>query len=356
MAQHMVEDDRSRVSSRYGRELKTSLLTMVALILILVLAGFTLVYALLRLWLGLPILPELTFQGKDSSEAIASPLPSEDVPGADIPGLPRYPDSVRVEYEREEVDYLLETRVGYGAAASGLDSVREFYRDTFREENWSVENAEFSEGTWTFLVTQGEREALIEFETRTGSRGGLFDIRIELSEPLPDEVESDEAESTSESTTTSTTTAPESEPTALSSPSTPAEAVAPSNPAPAASALVAPIPAPVPGPTPVPTPVAGPTPAPTPSLVPDPAPTPAPAFTPAPTPAFASTPTPALDPTPGSAPSPASAPAPVGGGGDDGGGDDGRDGGDDEGGDDGGGRGDDDGGGRGGGNDGEGDD
>ncbi len=311
-----MEDDRSRVSSRYGRELKTSLLTMVALILIIVLVGFTVVYALLRLWLGLPILSELTFQGEDSSEALASPLPSEDVPGADIPGLPRYPNSVRVEYEREEVDDLLETRVGYGAATSGLDSIREFYRDTFREEDWSVENAEFSEGTWTFFITQDEREALVEFETRAGSRGGLFDIRIELSEPLPDEAESDEAESTSEPTTTSITTAPEPDTTALSFPPTPAEAVAPSNPAPVASTPVAPIPATLPGPTPVPTPVVGPASAPTPSLAPDLAPTPAPAFTPtpAPTPAFAPTPTPALDP----ASSPAPAPAPIGGGGDDG--------------------------------------
>jgi hypothetical protein len=322
--------------------LKTSLLTMVALTLVLVLAGFTVVYALIRLWLGLPLLPELTFQGEDSSQAFASSLPSEDVAGEDIPGLPRYPDSVRTAYEREEAGDLVETNVGYGATAPGLDAVREFYRDTFREEDWSVENAEFSEGTWTFLVTQDEREALVEFETRTGSRGGLFDIRIELSEPLPDE-----AESTSESTTTSITTAPEPDPTALSSPPTPAEAVAPSNPAPAASTLVAPIPATVPGPTPVPTPVAGPASTPTPSLVPDPAPTPAPAFTPTPTPAFVPTPTTALEPAPGPAPSPAPAPAPVGGGG---GGDDGRGGRDDDGGDD------DDGGGRGGGDDGEGDD
>ena len=310
--------------------MKTSLLTMVALILILVLAGFTVVYALLRLWLGLPILPNLTFQGEDSPEALASPLPSEDVPGADIPGLPRYPGSVRVEYEREEVDDLLETRVGYGATTSGLDSIREFYRDTFREEDWSVENAEFSEGTWTFFVTQDEREALVKFDTRAGSRGGLFDIRIELSEPLPDEAESDEAESPSEATTTSITTTPEPEPTTLSPPPTPAEAVAPSNHTPAEPTPITPIPATVPGPTT--------------SLVPEPAPTPASALTPtpAPTPAFVPTSTPALDPVPGPAPSPAPPPAPVGGDGDDdgggrrGGGDDGGGRGDDGGGDEGG--------------------
>ena len=335
--------------------MKTSLLTLVALTLVLVLAGFTVVYALIRLWLGLPLLPELTFQGEDSSEALASSLPSEDVPGADIPRLPRYPGSVRVEYEREEIDDLVETRVAYGATAPSLDAVREFYRDTFREEDWSVENAEFSEGTWTFLVTQGQREALIEFETRAGSRGGLVDIRIELSEPLPDETESDETENISESTTTSTTTAPDPDAAALSPPPTPAEAVAPSDPAPATLTPAAPIPTTSPGTTPVPAPVPTPAAAPasTPSLVPGPAPIPTPAFTPTtpPTPEFVPAPTPALDPAPGPAPSPAPTPAPVrGGGGDDGGGDDdggrggddGRGGGDDGGGD-GGGRGDDDG-------------
>jgi hypothetical protein len=303
---------------------------MVALTLVLVLAGFTVVYALIRLWLGLPLLTELTFQGEDSSQAFASSLPSEDVLGEDILGLPRYPDSVRTAYEREETGNLVETRVGYGATAPGLDAVREFYRDTFREEDWSVENAEFSEGTWTFLVTQDEREALVEFETRAESRGGLVDIRVDLSEPPPDEdeeenneEENNEEESDSETgATTASSTIPESESGAPTPSRTTALAtLAPVSLTPAAAVPTA-APALVPAPTTAPTPTTAPALAP--ALTPAPVPTPAPILT--------------HDP----APSPAPAPSTGGGsGGDDGGGgdDNGRGGEDDgggEGGDDGG--------------------
>jgi hypothetical protein len=299
-------------------ELKTSLLTAAAITLILTLAGSAVGYTLLRLWPDLPFFPALILQ--EESQTVATPPPSEDVPGEDVPGLPRYPGSVRSEYDREEADDFVETNVGYVATAPGLDTVREFYRDTFREEEWSVANAEFSEGTWSFLVTQDEREALVEFETRAGSRGGLVDISIETSEPLPEE---DEGETTSESerTTASATTA-ESSPEAQSSPPSPSGTFTSPNPAPAAPVThAAPVPASV-------TPAFAPAQPPAPAFVPAPTPTPAPVSAPA----FVPAPAPAPAPTP--APTPV--PAPAGGGddgrGDDGGGgDDGRGDGDDEG-------------------------
>jgi uncharacterized membrane protein YgcG len=284
--------------------LRTFLLTVAAITLIIILAGSAVGYTLIRLWPELPLVPALVVG--EEPQTFATPPPSEDVPGEDIPGLPRYPGSVRDEYEREEADDLIVTNVGYVAAVSSLDTIREFYRDTFREEDWSVANAEFTEGRWSFLVTQDEREALVDFGTRPGSRGGLIEIRIELSEPLPEE---DDEETTSESE------------------------FAPSN-----SATT-----PMPGPAPILTPASAPAPnlAPASSLMPaaDPALIPASVLAPAPapTPAFAPAPTPV--PTP--------APAPTLGG-DDGGDDDGggrRGGGDDGGGDDGGGGGGDDGGG-----------
>jgi len=269
--------------------LRTSLLTVTALALIIILAGSAVGYTLIRLWPELPLSPGLVVG--EESQTLATPPPSEDVPGEDVPGLPRYPGSVRDEYEREEADDLVVTNVGYVAAVSSLDTVREFYRDTFREEDWSVANAEFSEGRWSFLVTHNEREALVEFGARAGSRGGLIEIRIELSEPPPEE----ETTSGSESASSTSTTTP-----------TPASA-----------------PAPILAPASTPTPAADPV------------------FIPAPVLAPAPTPTPAFAPTPAPVPTPALAPAPGGdddgaGRGDDDGGDDGgdRDGGDDDGGDD----------------------
>jgi hypothetical protein len=109
-------------------------------------------------------------------------LPAEDVPGRDMPGLPRYPGSVRIEYERKEQDRLVFTAARYLSHAK-LDVIRGFYRGVFRSKNWSVANAEFSEGEWTFLVVDGEREAEVRIEPHGP---GVSRVVIESSEPLPE--------------------------------------------------------------------------------------------------------------------------------------------------------------------------
>ena len=112
----------------------------------------------------------------------AASLPAEDVPGKDIPDIPRYPGSVRVEYERIEQDLLVFTRVKYLSHAR-VDVIRGFYRGFFRSKNWTVANAEFSEGEWTFLIVHGEREAQVRFEPHSR---GITRVDIELSEPIPE--------------------------------------------------------------------------------------------------------------------------------------------------------------------------
>lgn len=110
----------------------------------------------------------------------AAPLPSEDVPGRVVPDLPRYPDSVRVEYERDQHDALILTRARY-LCAENLDAVRGFYRGVFRTEDWRVANAEFSDGEWNFLAVKGEREAEIEVRPH----GAGVEAEVRMSEPLP---------------------------------------------------------------------------------------------------------------------------------------------------------------------------
>lgn len=109
-------------------------------------------------------------------------LPADDVAGRDIPDLPRYPGSVRVEYERKAQDLLVFTRVSHLSRAK-LDVVRGFYRGVFRGQGWKVANAEFSEGEWTFLVVDGEREADIEIEPHGRD---VTRVDILVSEPLPE--------------------------------------------------------------------------------------------------------------------------------------------------------------------------
>jgi hypothetical protein len=109
-------------------------------------------------------------------------FPEEDVPGRDVPDLPRYPNSVRAEYERKEQDPLVFSRIRYLSRAK-LDVIRGFYRGVFRGQGWKVANAEFSEGEWTFLVVDGKREADIEIEPHSRD---VTRVDIEVSEPLPE--------------------------------------------------------------------------------------------------------------------------------------------------------------------------
>jgi hypothetical protein len=109
------------------------------------------------------------------------PLPSEDVPGKDVSDLPRYPDSVRVEYERKEMGALVLTRIRY-LSHEKLDAVRGFYRGVFRSGGWKVANVEFSEGEWIFLVVKGKREA--DIEIRFHDTGAETTMTLSVPQPL----------------------------------------------------------------------------------------------------------------------------------------------------------------------------
>ena len=113
--------------------------------------------------------------------AAAPAAPTADVPGAEFPGLPRYPGSVRIAYSQRVEGGLVVTEANYAAQAE-LDAVRELYRQVFQSEGWSVVDVRFSQDRWTFFVVQGAREALIEIE----SRGALVEVALGLSEPWGD--------------------------------------------------------------------------------------------------------------------------------------------------------------------------
>ncbi len=156
----------------------------------------------------------------------AASLPSEDTPGRDVPDLPRYPDSVRVEYERRELGALVLTRATY-LSHEKLDTVRGFYRGVFRSEGWKVANAEFSDDEWTFLVVKGEREA--EIEVRPHDTGSETDMRLSAPQP-PKQSDKKAAPEAAPEPTPSPTPAPASAPPSYASP---APASVPPAPAPA---------------------------------------------------------------------------------------------------------------------------
>ncbi len=108
-----------------------------------------------------------------------APVPAQDVSGSDIPDLPRYPGSTRVEYESDiPEEGVVVTSVRY-VSTGGPDAIREFYRQVFEREGWSVVDYDYVEGEWSFFVVKGEREASLAF----GPRGETTEIFIEHSEP-----------------------------------------------------------------------------------------------------------------------------------------------------------------------------
>lgn len=153
---------------------------MAALTLTLFLVGLTMGWALVQRQPEPRALSETT---PSPTTVVAAPLPpAEDIPGEEVPGLPRYPDSVRVGYERGERDGLAVIRTRY-LTTENLDAVRGFYRGVFRSEEWDEADAGFSEDGWTFHVTNGEREATV----RISDLGPSVEATVELTEPLPEE-------------------------------------------------------------------------------------------------------------------------------------------------------------------------
>lgn len=131
-------------------------------------------------------------------------LPESDARGKDFPDLPRYPDSRRVEYQEHESAGLVLVDTEYITSAR-LGDVRAFYRDAFRSEKWSVAGLDVSEDEWDFFVTKGQREAVIEIESR-GSEP--VEIEIEVSEPQKGGEASGKPPSSRESEQPETTAAP----------------------------------------------------------------------------------------------------------------------------------------------------
>ncbi len=105
--------------------------------------------------------------------------PPETPPVEDVPGLPRYPDAVRVKYESHllgdarvwEVGYLVEGRVR---------EAESFYRQRLDENGWSFEGSDFDAGELDLRARRGEVEMVIELE----QADELVEIEMEHSEPL----------------------------------------------------------------------------------------------------------------------------------------------------------------------------
>jgi hypothetical protein len=105
-------------------------------------------------------------------------LPEDDVPGVETPGLPRYPGSVRVDFDRWGTAGVVGTDADY-LTADPLPRVQRFYRASFVRHGWEVGDVSFVQGEWSFLLLRGETEATVEI----ARRGVLVEVDIERSVP-----------------------------------------------------------------------------------------------------------------------------------------------------------------------------
>jgi len=114
--------------------------------------------------------------------AIATPaeLPTEDEPGNEIAGLPRYPGSIRTAYGRQVSPERVLTSATYAMRASSND-VRAFYVEAFHAEGWQIVDLGFSRGTWSFVLERGPRQASVEI----ADLGELVEARFEVARDVP---------------------------------------------------------------------------------------------------------------------------------------------------------------------------
>jgi hypothetical protein len=163
-------------------------------------------------------------------------LPTSDVTGEDLPGLPRYPGSVRVDYQQEVIKGGFNlTKTTYEAAAK-VGEVKDFYRGVFQSGDWTVADLDFSAGTWSFMVVEDRRQAYLEIAPQGEN---LVEVAIRLSEPHSDQGSQEED---TDSTKPGDAPSGEQESPSTSAPATPAPSY--NSPAPSYSAPAPSYPAP----------------------------------------------------------------------------------------------------------------
>jgi hypothetical protein len=114
----------------------------------------------------------------------ASGLPTADVSGDDLERLPRYPGSVRTEYEISVDDRFRLVATEYLADAS-MDDVRAFYQGVIEDHGWERADINYSGDEWTYVLVDGSTEALIEIEVTRGFVEIDLQISTAIATPTP---------------------------------------------------------------------------------------------------------------------------------------------------------------------------
>lgn len=98
--------------------------------------------------------------GDGMAPPVTSPHP-RDVPGIDATDMPRYPGSVRVGYD-DGVDGRVAWSLTRYATDAMPDTVRQHYRQVFRDHGWLVGDVRYADETWSFDADRGTRDVHVE--------------------------------------------------------------------------------------------------------------------------------------------------------------------------------------------------
>lgn len=155
--------------------MRVALTTGVAAAVALILAGF------LAGWVLAPRSSGGAAEAPALPHATTNVAPGdEDVPGAEVPGMPRYPGSTRTQYQRADLGDVVATEAEY-VTTDEPEDVREFYRGVFETEGWKEADVGFERREISYFVIKGEREAQVEIE----EYGEVTEIEIEDEVPSP---------------------------------------------------------------------------------------------------------------------------------------------------------------------------
>ena len=120
--------------------------------------------------------------------ATATPveLPEADVPGEDIPDVPRYPGSVRVAYGTTETDSASSVELEY-QTLDALDPVHEHVRAIIDTYDWALTQEAFSGQERAFVLVRDHEE--VQIRLRTGEGRTVISMHYSVTrqpEPTPE--------------------------------------------------------------------------------------------------------------------------------------------------------------------------
>ena len=97
---------------------------------------------------------------------------------AQIATLPEYPGGTRSEFRQELFVDELVTEIAYTVDTS-TQQVRGHYRDIFDRRGWTMTGSTSVPGAWTYAVSLGARQGVVEIERRDG----VTEVAVKITEP-----------------------------------------------------------------------------------------------------------------------------------------------------------------------------